>query len=181
MIKKALFIFISVVTVVISFVLLDAPADIPLQAWQDFRAEYGEHLMADWNSFTETPEWIRGVIIPAKHMANLGLAAPIDGYSKAKVDNIEVDPTFTGNSFADTKTHILLNYQGSHRPDTIRHEYTHTVIFDLYGCGLFGCEGVEDSPEENAMDEAFAYYYACRSKTRLSGAPLCGASAPAGG
>ena len=61
---------------------------------------------------------------------------------------------------------IDLNYLSSF-PDTLRHEYTHFVLGDLYGicCGGFGPKYTEG----DAMDEGFADYYACRSSRDING------------
>ena len=59
---------------------------------------------------------------------------------------------------ADSKTHFEVWAEGSYY-ETPRHEYTHCVVYDLYGSS----NGVGDSAEENAMDEAFAMYFAARA------------------
>ena len=54
-----------------------------------------------------------------------------------------------------------LRHVGSYVSDVIRHEYTHTVIWDIYGLG--GVSGIWPDHEGDTMDEAFATFYAARS------------------
>ncbi|MBI1928778.1 hypothetical protein HYR99_31600 [Candidatus Poribacteria bacterium] len=81
-------------------------------------------------------------------------------YNKSKVNVDLIDEPSGGGwiGLTDSSTHFKLRDVGSYVSDVVRHEYTHTVIWDIYGSG-----GVGSSHEADTMDEAFATFYAARS------------------
>ena len=78
-------------------------------------------------------------------------------YYKSHVD-VDVyeykNPARSG--YTDSDDHFSVWANASYY-ETVQHEYTHTVIYDIYGWF-----GVGTSAEENAMDEAFAMYFPAR-------------------
>jgi len=84
-------------------------------------------------------------------------------YNKSKVTVTLLDEFNGGgwNGITDSSTTFRLRDVGSYVTDIVRHEYTHTVICDIYANN----NGVGTTHEANTMDEAFATFYAARKAT----------------